>query len=64
MEKTLVTKVTVKLKPIMTPNFILTENGVEPIPVTSFTEDELRELGAEFTENLLKKRANGITGTK
>lgn len=49
----------VELLPIMTPNFILTsDRDLPPIPLTDFSDDELRSLGNEFTQNLVDK-ANG-----
>jgi hypothetical protein len=51
----------IELLPIMVPNFILTVDK-QPIPVTDFSIKELKELGAQFTEDLIAKRAKGISG--
>ncbi len=41
----------------LTPNFIQTgsgnDNGI--LPISDFTEEELREIAAEWTEELIKK---------
>lgn len=47
-------EIEIEIVPIMTPNFILT-TGDDVLSISEFTEDELRELGREFTENLIKK---------
>ena len=41
--------------PFILPNFILVGESKEPIPISDFTEDELRELCMQFTEGLIKK---------
>ena len=52
MKKTL--KQEVEIKPLLPPNFILTV-GNDPVHISEFTEEELRELCMEFTETLIKK---------
>jgi hypothetical protein len=38
------------------PNFILVKGTKETVPVSEFkTDDELREIGAEWTDELIKK---------
>jgi hypothetical protein len=61
MKKKLTTLVEVKTP--MTPNFIATENG-DHIPVTDFSEPELREIGKAWTEALIVKRRRGISGPR
>ena len=48
---------TVKLP--MTPNFILLEgcSTAEKLPLSAFTEEDVREIGSAFTEALLVRRA-------
>ena len=41
------------------PNFIKTDYDI--IPISSFTEEELREIGKEWTEELIKKAKNKLT---
>lgn len=36
-----------------TPNFIRTDYKI--LPITDFTVDELKEIGKEWTENLIRK---------
>ena len=61
MKKKLMTLVEIKIP--MTPNFIATENG-DHIPVTDFSEAELRSIGEAWTEALIEKRRNGISGPR
>lgn len=44
-----------KVRCPMVPNFILIENSDTPISIREFTEDELREIASEWTEELIKK---------
>jgi len=44
-----------EIVPLLTPNFILVGDEKEPVPISEFSEEELRELCMEFTENLIKK---------
>lgn len=53
MEKKL--EMLVKIKPIVTPNFIILENG-SVLPVSDFSEEELRKLGERFTMDLIEKK--------
>lgn len=60
MKKTITTTEELEFLPIITPNFILVKRKRDdeeqrPIPITEFTDKELRELGQEFIENLIKK---------
>lgn len=48
-----------KIKIPALPNFLLTERD-EPIPVADFTEEELREVGGEWVEKLVKKSKKTI----
>jgi hypothetical protein len=45
---------TTQLKPIMVPNFVLTEDG-DAIPVGELSQEALTLLADEFTKNLLAK---------
>lgn len=45
----------VEIYPLMVPNFILVGEDKSPIHVSEFSEEELKELCLEFTENLIKK---------
>lgn len=52
-----------EVQPIMLPNFILVGEDKSPVYISEFTEEELRELCLEFTENLIKKSKNKSTLT-
>lgn len=46
----------INVLPLLTPNFILLDDeSKSALPLSDFTEEELRELCAEFTENVIKK---------
>lgn len=51
-------KIPVKIRIPLTPNFIQIgdDNGV--LPISDFTEAELREIAAEWTEELILKAKN------
>jgi hypothetical protein len=60
MKKKLMAMVEIKLPSV--PNFILCANG-DKLPVTDFSEEELTEVGKEWTEALIHKRRFGITSS-
>jgi predicted GIY-YIG superfamily endonuclease len=39
----------------MVPNFLLTGDDNTPVSIAKFTEKELKEIGKQWTENLIKK---------
>ncbi len=45
----------IKLQTPTVPNFILTEDLKQPIAIADFTEDELRQIGTEWTQELIRK---------
>lgn len=45
----------IKLQTPSVPNFILTEDLKQPIPIADFTDDELRKIGDEWTQQLISK---------
>lgn len=49
-------KVEVKIPSV--PNFFRIGDGLESIPVQDFTDDQLRQIGAEWTEKLIEAAHN------
>ncbi len=45
----------IKIQTPSVPNFILTEDLKQPIPIADFTDEELRAIGNDYTQELIKK---------
>lgn len=45
----------VKIQTPQTPNFILTEELDQPIPIAEFSDQELRAIGDAWTQDLIRK---------
>lgn len=45
----------VRIKVPSTPNFILSDELKQPIPIGDFTDQELRAIGEQWTADLIKK---------